>query len=78
MSKWIPCKDSLPMLHDNPFGGINCLVTALTPKGQPFVCQMRRVSMVVDGKTINYWQWHSAMCSLKVVAWMPLPEPYKG
>ena len=66
--KWIPCSDRLPdkdgsYLTQNDFGGIRCLDYA-----DGWNCTRDYLS----GEIYREYELHS------VVAWMPLPEPYRG
>ena len=69
--KWIPCSERLP---EEPFG---CLVT---------VWDTNPVTMDEFENILPYFvgwdgeQWNDAdgeQCPFEVIAWMPLPEPYK-
>ena len=69
---WIPCSERLP---DEPFG---CLVT---------VWDTNPVTMDEFENILPYFvgwdgeQWNDAdgeQCPFEVIAWMPLPEEYKG
>ena len=69
---WIPCSERLP---EEPFG---CLVT---------VWDTNPVTMDEFENILPYFvgwdgeQWNDAdgeQCPFEVIAWMPLPEPYKG
>lgn len=71
-SQWIPCSERMP---DGAFG---CLVT---------VWDTNPVTMDEFENILPYFvgwdgeQWNDAdgeQCPFEVIAWMPLPEPYKG
>lgn len=71
-SQWIPVSERLP---EEPFG---CLVT---------VWDTNPVTMDEFENILPYFvgwdgeQWNDAdgeQCPFEVIAWMPLPEPYKG
>lgn len=62
MPNWIPCSERLPELKTE------CLITYLSWSGDP----------VIDIDSYDYDGedgWFSHMD--KVIAWMPLPEPYE-
>ena len=70
--QWIPCSERLP---EEPFG---CLVT---------VWDTDPVTMDEFENILPYFvgwdgeQWNDAygeQCPFEVLAWMPLPEPYRG
>lgn len=69
--QWIPCSDRLP---EEPYG---CLVT---------VWDTNPITMDEFENILPYFvgwdgeQWNDAdgeQCPFEVIAWMPLPEPYK-
>lgn len=62
--QWIPCSEELPE------EGIPVLGTF---KGQGGNFCLTTERMIINGKE----QW-GASCGLKPIAWMSLPEPYKG
>ena len=70
--RWIPVSEGLP---EKPFG---CLVTVWDTEpmtGEEFE-NLLPYFVGWDGE-----QWNDAdgeQCPFEVVAWMPLPEPYKG
>ena len=70
--RWIPCSERLP---EEPYG---CLVT---------VWDTNPITMDEFENILPYFvgwdgeQWNDGdgeQCPFEVVAWMPLPEPYKG
>lgn len=71
---WIPCSERLP---EKPF---RCLLTIHTDCGDyvegDWVCP---VAHVWNGKTWNNGNGHpiELECFEEIIAWMPLPEPYK-
>ena len=85
--KWIPVEERLPDEHSSIFAKFNgtnkwrpgmfektshnVLVTAVDEKGNEFVTQAE----TLDGKWSLEIPSFNAMC--RVVAWMPLPEPYR-
>ena len=71
MARWIPVTDRLP---EKPYG---CLVTVwdTDPVTMDDVENLLPYFVGWDGE-----QWNDAdgyQCPFEVVAWMPLPEPYK-
>lgn len=78
-SRWIPCSERLPEEKD---AGI--LKKLGTEKRSEYVLatvevkgeRMTVTACTYDGK----WDWNMkyAFPDFKVVAWMPLPEPYRG
>ena len=77
--KWIPCSERMPEEKD---AGI--LKRLGTSKRSEFVLatvevkgeRMTVTACTYDGK----WNWDMkyAFPDYKIIAWMPLPEPYKG
>ena len=77
--RWIPCSERLPEEKD---AGIlkklgtekrsEYVIATVDVKGE----RMTVTACTYDGK----WDWNMkyAFPDFKVVAWMPLPEPYKG
>ena len=70
--KWIPCSERLP---EEPYG---CLVT---------VWDTNPITMDEFENILPYFvgwdgeQWNDAdgeQCPFEVIAWLPLPEPWKG
>ena len=77
--QWIPCSERLP---DEKDAGIlkklgiekrsEYVLATVEVKGE----RTTVTACTYDGKW--YWTMKSAFPDYKVVAWMPLPEPYKG
>lgn len=68
---WIPCSERLPEEH------LRCLVTRKNKYEDDIDLDVREdVFIEVEG----IWDWQSIFEGLtdNIVAWMPLPEPYKG
>lgn len=74
MGEWIPVSERLPEEYED------VLVTVLCGNDK-----QKRVILIGFGyasKPFNRWMWryynihHS--CEFEVLAWMPLPEPYRG
>ena len=69
--RWVPCEERMP---EKPFG---CLVTVMDTEpmtGEEFE-NLFPYFVGWDGK-----QWNDGdgcQCPFEVLAWMPLPEPYK-
>lgn len=86
-SRWIPCSERLPSKDerkewiDNNLDGIGylypCLVTrysSINPdreKNNPYVAKH-----YFDGE--DFLNGGEEVCSEYIIAWMPLPEPYKA
>lgn len=68
---WIPCPFPYKT-EDMPLEGEYVLCTTETKKGT------RQVVRGYAGQDVNgIWHWHCGMNS-NILAWMPLPEPWKG
>lgn len=68
-NRWIPCSERLPE------DGKNCLIT--------YISFLDGVTKCCDGCAYvieNGWFWclDDSEVKVDVIAWMPLPEPYKG
>jgi hypothetical protein len=66
---WIPCSERLPE------DGKNCLIT--------YISFLDGITKCCDGCAYvieNGWFWclDDSEVNVDVIAWMPLPEPYKG
>ena len=72
---WIPCSDRLPKAED-----------MYQPPEQRYLCQlethgMRKFCVLsrLKGAVSPFWDWYGiAVYDSEVIAWMPLPKPYKG
>lgn len=68
---WIPCSERLPEI-----AGYRVLATLENPFGQ------KKVDTIFTGYGLNpFWHCNNPETDLniwKVIAWQPLPEPYKG
>ena len=68
---WIPCSEKLPTRY------CNCLVTRRNEYEDGFDTGVREDTYVeIEG----IWDWQSKHEGLidEIIAWMPLPEPYKA
>ena len=66
---WILCSERLPEINENPV-----LITgdATTPFGT------QTIRCIDIARYNGYWHFENEFDGIDVVAWMPLPEPYKG
>lgn len=82
--QWIPCSERLPEVHEsgNSFSGIYMQSVPVLVYG---ICEGEENAQFhvvtycddLDGNT--YWSTAlDAVTITGVIAWMPLPEPYKG
>ena len=62
--QWIPCSRELPKEEERSYW-------VCMEDGYQKQCRWKRY----EGKDCYIYAWHSTM---KVIAWMPLPEPWKG
>ena len=69
--RWIPVTERLP---EKPYG---CLVTVWDDNayGEPFE-NILPYFVGYDGEQWN--DYDGIECPFEIIAWMPLPEPYKG
>lgn len=64
-AQWIPCEERLPE------DGIAVLTT--TENGEVYIDQV-----ITDPYKERYFQSNTAYDNFQVLAWMPLPKPYRG
>lgn len=71
MSEWISVEERLP---EEPYG---CLVTVMDtePMTMEEFENILPYFVGYDGKRWN--DWEGEQCPFEVIAWMPLPKPYK-
>ena len=68
-NEWIPCSERLPSIGDS---GVSDMVLLCWSDGQ------RTVGAYKGNRTFVGQAWPVARdCRVTVIAWMPLPEPYK-
>jgi hypothetical protein len=69
---WIPCSEKNPPEEAKRYW-------ICTDGGYQCQCRWTNVNYFLDGLTTD-WKWHFMDIPQysEVVAWMPLPEPYKG
>ncbi len=69
--QWIPCSERLPEAQKKTYW-------ICTDSGYQCECRWTNVNHIWPGLTTD-WHWHIVDVPQfsKVVAWMPLPEPYK-
>ena len=82
--KWIPCSESMPIDHDNRF--YMCILKN-HEEDPPMICQYEEYygfgfwHDIYDVKTLGYvdsgFTTNEELGYEKVIAWMPLPEPYR-
>lgn len=65
LGKWIPCSERLP---EKPVAGEDCYLIQAQYVEQPFVAYW-------DG---HNWTDECYEIAKHVIAWMPLPKPYRG
>ena len=70
LNRWIPCSEILPD------GYLHCLVTRRNVYDDGFDSDVREDTYI---EIEDIWCWQSKYEGLAddIVAWMPLPEPYK-
>lgn len=82
---WIPCSEKLP--SDDEIVNI----TWVNHNPPPYYADIAEKPFVASGlRYCDKWYWYSSVCQdlhqdfdlidkdIEVVAWMPLPKPYKG
>lgn len=73
-AEWIPCSERLPKAED-----------MYQPPEQRYLCQLEAygvrkfcVLSRLKGAVSPFWDWYGiAVYDSDVIAWMPLPEPYR-
>ena len=84
-AEWIPCSERLP--SDDEIVNI----TWVNHNPPPYYADIAEKPFVASGlRYCDKWYWYSSVCQdlhqdfdlidkdIEVVAWMPLPTPYKG
>ena len=78
-SDWIPCDEKMPETHQSDFGGVfsgiirSCKVLVTSESRDVFEC--RAVETMYSGLC---WIDANECQRDDIIAWMPLPEPYRG
>jgi len=69
--QWIPCSERLP--------DIMVLVLITMKRGKGYNQEPFQSVGYLDANGYTWWCAHDGTCTNQtVLAWMPLPEPYKG
>lgn len=70
-SQWMPCSERLPELEEKEYW-------VCTDGGYQCQCRWTNINHIWTNLTTD-WHWHIMDIPQysKVVAWMPLPKPYK-
>lgn len=68
---WIPVSERLPKTD-------NWRTTFNVTTKQGKVMSMEWENATVRGKSVSRWVWIDRISPWEVIAWMPLPEPYKA
>ena len=77
--EWIPCSERMPETHQSDFGGVfsgiirSCKVLVTSESRDVFEC--RAVETMYSGLC---WIDTNECQRDDIIAWMPLPEPYRG
>ena len=72
---WIPCSVMIPSPEDMYQAPDQRYLCQLEAYGQKKFCVCSRLR----GKISPFWDWYGVpVKDSEVVAWMPLPKPYKG
>lgn len=73
-SKWIPVSERLPKTN----GWRMTFNVTYEQGGKYHVTSMEWENTTVRGKSVSRWIWKDKLSPWHVVAWMPLPEAWKG
>lgn len=73
--EWTLCKDELPKV-DGIFGEYRTVIVTTVRETFPAIYEKTRVR----GKVVYRWRyvWDRIYDGPEIIAWMPLPEPYRG
>lgn len=72
---WIPCSERLPKAEDMYQPPEQRYLCQLEVYGEKKFCVLSRLK----GAVSPFWDWYGvAVHDSEVIAWMPLPTPYKG
>lgn len=66
--RWIPCEERLPEVHRS----------ILIATSQGYVAEGEYDGMYNDHHKWIQYRWSATLWDGEVIAYMPLPEPYKG
>lgn len=72
---WIACEDRLPTKEECGDLGRNFNVTVI--ENELKTMTMKFVYETARGKEVCRWKWYDRISPWKVIAWKPLPEPYR-
>ena len=68
---WIPCSERLPKTD-------TWRTTYIVTTDNGIVTAMEWENTTVRGKSTSRWIWHDRLSPWGVIAWMPMPAPWKG
>lgn len=72
--EWIPCSERLPKAEDMYQIPEQRYLCQLEAHGERKFCVLSRLK----GAVSPFWDWYGiAVYDSEVIAWMPLPEPYR-
>lgn len=70
--EWIPCTERLPEEEQD------CIITVVTPDGKRLSDAITFYKDLVRDVKWHYGETERIFANTIVIAWMPLPEPFKG
>ena len=75
-ANWTPCSVGLPTRLGHADWEIMEFICTISNGA---VTPLEWEEKIVRGKTIKRWRWSNGrICEYAVLAWQPLPEPYRG
>ena len=74
---WIPCSEGMPLTYEGDIPVVETYIVTVSVDGVLFVDKAYSFGTYIDGfwDTVNDWDEGN---DVHVLAWMPLPEPYRG
>jgi hypothetical protein len=78
-TNWIKTSEQLPPDNDRYLGESYIVTVTCDSWKEPVTMIMNWECKIIRNKEVKRWLWHDKikMDSWEVIAWMPLPEPYK-
>lgn len=74
---WIPCSERLPLTYEGNIPVVETYIVTVSVDGVLFVDTAYSFGTYIDGFWDTVVDWDEGN-DVHVLAWMPLPTPYKG
>lgn len=74
VNEWIPCSERLPEPDY-----VKKIIVTMKNRNKNFSTIANYKEVTIRGEKIRRWEWNDRVnFPWEVIAWMPLPEPYKA